>query len=597
MKLSDVGNGCSFMLRIARRHAKTLLVFVCLFGFLSAAAGLAGTFLPAAVVAGIENGNSLTGVLTVAVSLSLLLALLLAARKYIETTLPFRKTDIRYLVVERIISKGSTTSYPNLENKDFIELGNSARRAVANSRRSAETVWDTFSSLLQNIIELIVCVALLSCAEIRLLAVSLLLSLAGWLAMNRANGWERRHREEEARWERSVSYALSITERRDASKEIYLFGLKDWVEDVVQSSLRLIQSFTRKRELCGLAGDFVTSLLVLLRNGIAYAVLVGMVLNNRISVAEFLLYFSAVGSFTAAVTRLLGDLGQLRLQDVELGKITDYLDFPEPFLLEGGRSFSPPDGRISEIVFDNVTFKYPGSERNIIERLSCTFSAGRKVALVGLNGAGKTTLVKLLAGMYDPTEGRILVDGVDIRELNRADYYRQISAVFQSSLLLDAEIKENITGGMNSETSDADVEAYLRRVGIWERVSSLPEGMHTHIGKSVFRDGIELSGGEMQRLFLARALFKNAPVLLLDEPTANLDPIAEEKIYRLYAELGRNLISCFVSHRLTSTSFCDEILYLEDGKIRERGSHDELLKRGGKYAELYRIQSRYYRED
>ena len=215
---------------------------------------------------------------------------------------------------------------------------------------------------------------------------------------------------------------------------------------------------------------------------------------------------------------------------------------------------------------------------------------------MGLNGAGKTTLVKLLCGFYDPTAGRVLLNGTDIREFNRREYYSLFTAVFQKFSVLEVTLAENVA--QTAENIDeARVWDCLEKAGLGERVRSMPDGLQTHIGRQVYEDGILLSGGEMQRLMLARALYKNAPVLLLDEPTAALDPIAENDIYQKYAAMTEGRTSVFISHRLASTRFCDRILLIDGGGIAEQGSHESLLALGGKYAELFEVQSKYYREE
>ena len=213
-----------------------------------------------------------------------------------------------------------------------------------------------------------------------------------------------------------------------------------------------------------------------------------------------------------------------------------------------------------------------------------------------MNGAGKTTLVKLICGFLDPTEGRVLLNGQDIRQYNRRDYYELLSAVFQDFSILECSVAENVS--QNPVDIDREkVKRCLEQAGIWEKIESLPKGMDTPIGKSVYEDGVELSGGQTQRLVLARALYKEPQILVLDEPTAALDPLAENDIYQRYESMTRGKTSLFISHRLASTQFCDRILFLANGKIAEEGTHQELLELGKEYAKLFEVQSRYYREE
>ena len=214
---------------------------------------------------------------------------------------------------------------------------------------------------------------------------------------------------------------------------------------------------------------------------------------------------------------------------------------------------------------------------------------------MGLNGAGKTTLVKLLCGLLDPTEGAVLLDGQDIRQFNRDDYYALFSAVFQEFSVLASTVAENVSqtvGGGDRER----VRTCLEKAGLTEKIDSLPKSIDTQVGREVYEDGVLLSGGQTQRLMLARALYKNGPILLLDEPTAALDPIAENDIYLKYSQMSAGKTSLFISHRLASTRFCDRIIFVAGGNIAEEGTHEELVQKGGGYAKLFEVQSRYYRE-
>ena len=215
---------------------------------------------------------------------------------------------------------------------------------------------------------------------------------------------------------------------------------------------------------------------------------------------------------------------------------------------------------------------------------------------MGINGAGKTTLVKLLCGLYIPTEGEVRLNGISVTDYNILYYYSLFSVVFQDMYLLPVTIAEFIASD-NTNIEEEKVHYVLRLAGLEQKIQSLPKGIHSHLMKGVFDDSIELSGGEKQKLMFARALYKNAPVVVLDEPTAALDPIAENELYQKYGNLTQGKTSIYISHRLASTRFCDRIVLIDNKTIAESGSHEELMKTGGKYAKMFEIQSQYYKEE
>ncbi len=245
----------------------------------------------------------------------------------------------------------------------------------------------------------------------------------------------------------------------------------------------------------------------------------------------------------------------------------------------------------------NVSFTYEGADKPVISNMNLKINAGEKLALIGLNGAGKTTLVKLICGFYAPTKGEILLNGIPIEDFSREQYYSLISVLFQDYTILPVAIDENIASCGKEQISKDRLYETLQQSGFKERYDRLTKGGDSLLAKDVNRDAVDFSGGEKQRLLFARALYKDAPLLILDEPTASLDPIAENEIYMKYGEVTKGKTSVYISHRLSSTRFCDRIVLLEDGNIVESGTHDTLMKHNGKYAQLYELQSQYYKDE
>ena len=501
--------------------------------------------------------------------------------------------DLRCAIIRMISRKSSETSYPNVHDSQILKLEQAAQQATGGNDDAAEHIWRTLTELLTNIGGFVVYLLLLSKLNGFLLLLVVLTAAAGFFVSHYINEWEYRHREERERYDKELDYYLKKPRQIQLAKEIRVFGLAPWLRELREKSMNALAAFVARRERTYLWANVADVALTFLRNGIAYAYLIRQTLAQGWPASTFLLYFSAVSGFTTWVTGILTQLGQLQKESLDLSKIQEYLNISEPFRFEGGAQ--PPIAEGYELRLENVSFRYPGTEKYILKNVDLSIRPGERLALVGLNGAGKTTMVMLLCGFYDPTEGRVLLNGQDIREFDRRQYYALFSAVFQGFSILDTTIAECVA--QTAEHIDMDkVERCLAQAGLTETVARLPHGIYAHLGREVYLDGVQLSGGQTQRLMLARALYKNGPILILDEPTAALDPIAENDIYQKYAGMTAGKTSVFISHRLASTRFCDRILFIADGGIAEEGTHEELLARGGAYAKLFAVQSRYYQE-
>ena len=273
--------------------------------------------------------------------------------------------------------------------------------------------------------------------------------------------------------------------------------------------------------------------------------------------------------------------------------VFDFLDIPDE-KYQGTIPTEKRDDNEYEFEFRHVWFKYPGSEQYVLKDINLKWRIGEKMALVGKNGCGKSTLVKLLCRLYDPSEGEITLNGVDIRKYDREEYMALFSVIFQDSRLFSFSVAENAAA--STEFDAERVEDCVRRSGLSERLDSMPYGINTCLYKDFDENGVEISGGEAQKLCLARAVYKGAPFIVLDEPTAALDPISEHDIYTKFNSIAGTRTAVYISHRLSSCRFCDEITVMEDGRIAERGSHQELLDMGGAYSSLWIAQAEYYKD-
>ena len=584
-----------FMVALAWKECKSVLVITLALALTMTAKSVVQLLVAPAILGEVEAAAPVPELLLTIAIFSGALFLVSGLEAYLDLNTLFGRIQLRMRLIHKVVEKMAETAYPNMLDTDFLAMHSKADEANSSNDAPTEHIWTTWTNILNNVFGFLVYLALLSGLNPLLLVVVILTTAIGFFINRKLNSWGYEHREEYSAYWQKMSYLRRAETSRNFAKDIRIFGLRDWLEAVWDKTTALYRGFIEKREKVYLWTNVVDLVLTLCRNGIAYAYLLWLTLSQGLPASEFLLYFGAVSGFTQWVTGILSEFSTLHRESLDISTVREFLDWPEPFNFGKGDPLPQDDGQGYEITLEDVSYRYPGAEKDIFSHLNLTIHKGEKLAVVGLNGAGKTTLVKLACGFLDPDKGRVLLNGVDIRRFNRREYYSLFSAVFQDFSVLDATLAENVAQQVDG-IDEQKVWRCLDEAGLTEKVKSLPQGLRTHIGRQVFEDGVELSGGETQRLMLARALYKDGPVLLLDEPTAALDPIAENDIYQKYNEMTAGRTSVFISHRLASTRFCDRILYLADGKIAEEGTHESLLKLGGGYAHLFEIQSQYYQE-
>lgn len=418
------------------------------------------------------------------------------------------------------------------------------------------------------------------------------------------------YKEEKARADRRINYMAYGTKGIKEAKDIRIYAmipmLREITNMVVQKKCK-VESDIQKWQLFHL---LITATMILIRDSVGYLFLLYLFLHTQMTVGEFAMYFTTISGIGIWLTKIADSFSEYKKVSGYVSDFYEFMELPEDEKKTEEYKFQAP----ISFEFQNVHYSYhilDGEKEQIIpviKGLNLSVKAGEKIAIVGVNGAGKSTLIKLLCGMLTPDEGVIWANGKDISRIQKRTYYSNFSAVFQNSKFLPVSIAENIIVKKSSDFQQvvsAELPLFeeekkmwnvLRNVGLEEKVKSLPNKEKTCLVKNV-TGGVELSGGEEQRLLLARALYKDAPVLVLDEPTAALDPISENEIYQKYHDLTRGKTSFFVSHRLASTRFCDRIIFLENGRITEMGTHRELMKKNGTYADMFRVQSKYYAKE
>ena len=568
-----------YMIGLAWKYEKQVLYFALLQVFAGVGSSVVNLFVTPAVLNAVQEKVAIGELLFTIIFFTVFLVLFSGLKAYVDNNTVYGRIGVRSALAGIIHEKACTTSYINLENKKFQLLQNKASKAVGTNMEATEQIWTTLVEILKNGIGFVLYFVLMNQFDFRIILLITITAIIGYIIGIKLNDYEYLHREEVATYAKKVWGYQKTARDVSLAKDIRIFGLRPWLTEVMDKAIKAFKTFYTKAAKLYIIGNIVDLILTFVRNGVAYAYLVGLALNQQLTVAEFLLYFSAIEGFSNWVTGILSNLKMLNRHSIDINSVREFIEWPEPFLFEEGKALIPQRQRAYEIQLEDISFRYPGATEDTISHLNLTLHAGEKLAIVGLNGAGKTTLIKLLCGFYDPTEGRVLLDGIDIRSYNRRDYYKMFCAIFQDFDLLAGSVAMNVA--QNSEKIDMErVKACIARAGLTEKIEGLPEQYDSLMMRRVYENAITLSGGETQRLMLARALYKNAPIVVLDEPTAALDPLAEEDLYMKYNEMTSGRSSIYISHRLASTRFCDRIILLQNGNIAEEGTHEVLMEKG-----------------
>ena len=573
-----------------------LLWISILSGILACIINVVGMLTTPMILDLLESGKSIA-IFMQTISLVIgLLIVLTGVKTYLHFYMSIPKISCRTGIIESIAEKFSITSFPNVEDEKFLKLQEKASSACNNNSKATEDIWNKIEDLVRYSFSLLIYFVILTKLKWWILLLIIGTSVLEHTINRQIVQRQYNHRDEEATLFKRVMYFWRQSKDVGLGKDIRIFGMKSWLMDMFDDAIRAYEAFISKRERKYIWMNVLDLILSFLRNGVAYIYVAKLVVEGNLPASLFVLYIATIGNLTEQMLGIMDTCNTMNRYSMEINVVREYFDYKEQFRFEGGiRLPNAVDGKY-EIELKNVSFRYPNNDTDTLHNINLRIAPGEKVAVVGLNGAGKTTLIRLISGFYDPTEGEVLLNGINIKEFNRREYYRLFSAVFQEFSILDATINDNITLE-DDATNPERVWEVISKAGLEVKVKNLPDGLNTIIGKKIYENGVLLSGGEEQRLILARALYKDAPILLLDEPTAALDPIAENDIYHKYNSMTNGKTSVFISHRLASTRFCDRILLLDNGRIIEEGTHDSLILASGEYAKLFNVQKKYYQKE
>ena len=476
------------------------------------------------------------------------------------------------------------------ENKKALEQIQKAREGL-NYSGGVHEIAKAFFSIISNGIRIFGSIAVMVInAPLMLVIIGILLILSS-VINRKKNALDVKYFTEMADKNRIYDHILWEMEDFRYGKDIRLYGACGMMLEKASQQIKKLNDYEQENSDRKFPLNILDMLVNVLRDFGTYLYLGSIAIAGRITIGVFSQLLTAGGVLHSSLQAMIFGFQDIEKRSSYAYETVKFMEYP-PYMEKGERKIENLDGGHT-IEFRNVGFSYPGTGVKVLDNVSITLHSGEKLSVVGLNGAGKTTFIKLLCRLYDADSGEILLDGVNIREYDYDEYMKLFSVVFQDFRLLAFSVDDNILLG-RSEPPET-VDGLLEKVGLDEKVKSLPNGHDTMMFKQFDKEGVELSGGEQQKLAIARALYKNAPVVILDEPTAALDPVAEYEIYKRFDELVGGKTAVYISHRLSSCKFCDRIAVFSEGTIKEYGTHDELLrKKDGIYSEMFTAQAQYY---
>ena len=487
--------------------------------------------------------------------------------------------------------KLAETDYENIESSNYIDMKQKADRYLYGDGSGFSYIFEKSLMIIGHIISLIGVAVIIVLINVYMIIAFLVLMILNALVENWAKKRSNKIFLEQVNVERKWKYYSTLFENFMYGKEIRINNLCNWFLKEEEAYANEVIGFYKKRNKYLMQSNSISIFVSFLQQAVACAIVLYGTIKGTLSVGDFVMFFAAVMAFSPAVQKVFSTIVDVKSYSIFYDALNDYVNIP-------AKMRSTKDIKISEgdhiIEFKDVSFKYPNQSSWALEKVNIKIEKNQKLSIVGENGAGKTTFIKLLMRLYLPNEGEILLDGVNINDYNYDEYMRLFSTVFQDYKLFSFSIKENIQlSGTKDGSNDSKILEILDSLG-FDKINKLPDGIDTKIYKDFDDNGFEPSGGEGQKIALARAIYKDANIIILDEPTAALDPRAEYEIYQGFNNIVKNRMAIYISHRLSSTRFCDVIAVFKDGRIVEYGSHDELITTKGLYSELYGMQAQFY---
>lgn len=591
-------NNFIYALNIERKSNLRLLAITLIKPIGDIVGTLLNSYAPKYVLSFIEDDLPFNTIIMYTVIICLIMMILdvISTTCYNSFEFEYRKTE--GYVEKKRMDKLFHTDFKNMESPDFLDYAQRAKTALNRGKGFHGVLYQSRNFIAQGTL-MILSAALIGIQNLLMMIIFIVISFG---IVKISSFFTKRDKikfsDAMAPTWRKMNYLESTTKNFDFAKDIRLFNMSNAFFNQLSGVNETYKELNRKHHNRMVLWEVSLGSVLIVQKILMYTWLVYNVVTGAYQISDFVLYVGLVSTFHASVGYVNWIYSDMRTNSLMINDYRNFVDWKED-----RETADEKDGHITEINldkfefrFENVSFKYPGHDNYVLKNVNLTIKNGAKLAVVGVNGAGKTTFIKLMMKLYEPSEGRILLNGVDIKEYNREEYFKLFSPVFQNVECFAMPIYQNISFAEEDKTDMNKINEVLEQSGLSEKINSYEKGIHTNLLKIFDKEGIDLSGGEKQRLAMARALYKDGKVVILDEPTAALDALAEDRMYREFENMIQGKTAVFISHRLGSTRFCDKIAMFEDGTIVEEGTHEELMAKNGKYAYMFGIQSQYYDE-
>lgn len=587
--------GILFLLKLYYKYSKRSLVYLFVYTIMYALLPLASIVFPKFIIDELMGGQRVP-VLIGQVILFLLIVLFGGTgTQFFQTKFFLKGLDVAKQFQIQLNYLMYEADLQNIESPEYLSLKNKAERFINADGNGFGGVLRKASTIVSNALTLVGLISIISYLNIFVLLIFVILVLITSLFQSRVKKANISLDLERPEQERKLAYDSALFSEMKYAKEIRINSMGKWLVRRFGERYNILNSFYKKMEYNSLKLQMFTNVVSFIQQGIAYGYLIYSVIEGYFGIGSFTMYLNAVNSFSGSMMSLMeGVVDLLRFGDYYTA-VADYMDVPKRQREQGLHlpiSIKVPP----EIEFCHVSFRYPGQDKDVLHDINIKITPGEKLSIVGENGAGKTTFIKLILRLYQPTEGNILLNKRNIQDYDFDEYVQIFSAVFQDYALFSMSLRQNIVLHDDNE-EDKKIREIMISNGLGEKLELLENGLDTQIYKNFDESGFEPSGGEGQKIALSRAVYKDTPVVILDEPTAALDPRAEYEIYQNFHILVQGKTAVYISHRLSSAKFCDKIAVFRQGRIVEYGTHLELYQRKGLYYELFELQAKFYLEE